>query len=235
MSDHPGASEQRAFSDSELQWFAALSGDPLVDPLSSPSAREGHALRVALAMRTQELRAAYPDLDAATSEVDTARDWERLSAQLQSEGLLERPKAADPLVLVPPVAAAAMPPAPAPNVIQFPWWRRRQALVGLAASVLMAAVLVYQMPDRADYPEPPQMLGADGFERVPAAEPHQAAEQFAGQLRQAGLKPGQYQRGKSFIVDITLLASELPTAEPAFAAFGLKPAVGFNRLEFRMK
>jgi hypothetical protein len=52
------------------------------------------------------------------------------------------------------------------------------------------------------------------------------------QLRAAGLRPGLYQRGATYIVDITLLASELPTAAPAFEPLAIRPAAGFNRVEF---
>jgi len=55
---------------------------------------------------------------------------------------------------------------------------------------------------------------------------------FTAQLRAVGLRPGQYQRDKIYIVDINLVASELPLAAPAFQAQGLQPALGFNRVEF---
>lgn len=208
------------FSDSDLQWYAALSGQ--APPQGSPAAREGGALRAALELRRQEIEA-DPELAAATSDEAMQVQLQRLRERIAREGTFDRAPPAEP-------AAPASPPTAA-KVIEFPWWRRRGALVAMAASVLVAVVLVQQITSQPDYPQPPVMMGADGLQQLRAAQPRQAAEQLAERLRQAGLRPGLYQRGPSYVVDVNLLAAELPAAQAAFAALGLKPAVGFNRVE----
>jgi hypothetical protein len=202
------------FSDSDLQWYAALTGDPPRDP-NSAAVREGLALRVALEQRRLEI-AASPDIATATSDEAMQRQLQQLRQRIQREGVFDRPQAA------------------ASNVIEFPWWRRRGALLAMAASVLVAVVLVQQITSQPDYPQPPTMMGADGIQQLRVAQPRQAAEAWAAQLRQAGLRPGLYQRGTTYVVDVNLMAAELPAAEPAFAALKLKPAVGFNRVEFSL-
>lgn len=209
------------FSDSDLQWFAALSGETLPDP-GSAAAREGLALRMALEQRRQEVNAS-PDLAAATSDEAMQRQLHALQQRIQRERVFERAQPAAPM---PPPAPAA------PNVIAFPWWRQRGALVAIAASMLVAVVLVQQITSQPDYAQPPVMSGAEGSQQVRAPQPRQAAEQLAAQLRQAGLRPGLYQRGKTFVVDVNLMAAELPAAKPAFETLRLEPVVGFNRMEF---
>lgn len=208
------------FSDSDLQWYAALSGQ--APPQGSPASREGLALRAALELRRQEIEA-DPALAAATSDEAMRQQAQRLRERIAREGIFDRAPPAEPAAPVPPPAAS--------NVVEFPWWRRRGALLAMAASALVAVVLVQQITSQPDYPPPPAMMGADGLRQLRAAQPRQAAERLAAQLRQAGLRPGLYQRGSSYLVDVNLLAAELPAAEPAFAALGLKPAVGFNRVE----
>jgi hypothetical protein len=219
--------DKQEFSDSDRQWFDALSGKA-VDP-ESKAAREGFAMRVALEQRRLEQQRR----EAAATEADEAAArarLEKLRQRARAEGLFE-PSAAAPERAPAP---APPPPTPAPgNVIEFPWWRRqRRTVFALAASVLLGTVVVTQLVQRPDYEAPPQMLGTGSVQKVLAPAPRRAAERLAEQLRQAGLRPGIYQRGKTYIVDITLMAAELAAAAPAFATLGLEPAAGFNRVEF---
>lgn len=218
------------FTDSDQAWFDALTGQPAPDAKPT-AAREGHALRTALEQRRHEM-ASSPELDAATSDAAMQLQLQRLRQRARAEGVLDAPPGAP--ASAPHDAAAApstVPEPPKANVVEFPWWRRRKAALGLAASVLMAALVVLQTSERADYPPPNEVLGADGLQQLRAPRPRQAAEQLGDRLRQAGLRPGLYQRGKTYIVDITLLASEMQVAEPAFMPLGIKPAAGFNRVE----
>jgi hypothetical protein len=201
-----------------LQWYAALSGEPAREP-DSAAVREGSALRVALEQRRLEMTA-NAEGAAATSDEAMQRQLQKLRQRIRREGVFDRPQPLEP----------ERPPA-ASNVIEFPWWRRRGALVAMAASVLAAVVLVQQITSRPDYPQPPTMMGADGLQQLRVPQPRQAAEAFAAQLRQAGLRPGLYQRGTTYVVDANLMAAELPAADPAFAMLQIKPAVGFNRVE----
>jgi hypothetical protein len=212
------------FTDSDRAWFDALTGKPTLAGKEA-AAREGHALRAALEQRRIEV-AASPELDAATSDAAMREQLQRLRERVRAEGVFDT--AVEERTARPTGSPLA---PPRDNVIEFPWWRRRKVIVGLAASLLMAALLVRQIGDQADYPSPNEMLGRDGLQQLQAPQPKQSAEQFAERLRVAGLRPGLYQRGKTYIVDITLLASELPVAGPAFASLGLKPAAGFNRVE----
>ena len=217
----PGSDGQRPeFTDSDLEWFAALSGGQPANP-DSPAAREGLALRIALEQRSQEA-AASEALAVATSDEAMRLQLQQLQQRARRERILERD---------PPALPAEPPPAPTSTIIVLPWWRGRRAIVALAASVLLAAVLVKQLGERSDYPPPPVMMGADGARQVRTDQPRQTAERFADRLRLAGMRPGLYQRGEDYVVDITLMAAELPAVEPAFAALGLQAATGFNRVE----
>lgn len=213
--DDPGPREP---SDSDRDWFAALSGNAPQDSRST-AAREGAALRVALERRRQGIDN-DPRLAAATSDAAMEAMRQGLLRRARDEGLFDRTAPAAPL----PSTASS-------NVVEFPWWRRRRPLLALAASLLVGVVAVRELMDRPDYPEPPEMLGAGGVLRVRVPQPKAAAVQFAARLRQAGLRPGLYQRRKAYFVDVQLMAAELPAARPAFEALGIKAEVGFNRVE----
>ncbi len=206
------------FSDSDRAWFAALSGAPGGAP-PSEAERQGQALRVALEQR-RRTHEADPRVAEATSDQAMERMQQQLLGRLRSEG-----------VFAAPPAPAAAPPASA-TVIEFPWWRRRRPLLAMAASLLVGVVLVDQLANRPDYGEPPETLGGAAVVAVRAAQPKAAAERLDAQLKAAGLKPGLYQRRKTYVVDVQLMAAEVPAAQPAFQAFGLVPGVGYNRVEF---
>ncbi len=210
--------DPKEFSDSDREWFAALSGNAPRDSRST-AAREGAALRVALEQRRQEIDG-DPRLAAVTSDIAMEAMRQNLVQRARHEGLFDRTAPATP----PPSAATS-------NVVEFPWWRRRRPLLALAASLLVGVVSVRELMDRPDYPEPPEMLGPGGVLRVRVPQPRAAAEQLAARLKQAGLRPGLYQRGKAYVVDVQLMAAELPAARPAFEALGTKAEVGFNRVE----
>ena len=206
------------FSDSDKEWFAALSGQA-PRGADSRAVREGHALRTALEMQIGEIDASA-ELDSATSEAAMEAKLHRLLERADVEGVFDRSP--------PDLAATA---SPTSNVVAFPWWRRRKTLVAMAASVLVGIVAVGQWPGRPDYPEPPAMLGVGGVRQVQSTSPRATAEALAARLRENGLRPGLYQRGRTYVVDITLMASELPSAHPSFEALGVDPVAGFNRIE----
>ncbi|MBI5719223.1 MAG: hypothetical protein HZC37_16270 [Burkholderiales bacterium] len=208
------------FSDSDRQWLEALRGEG-VDP-ASPAAREGFALRAALERRRLEMEARTEPRAEKSDEARQAQ-LDKLLQRARAEGAFEREQP-DSAVL----------PAPAPpqsNVIEFPWWRRRRVLVALAASAVIGAVLVTQIVDRPDYGAPPEMLGHANVQKLKATQPRVAAERMAEQLRAAGFRPGLYQRGNTYVVDIQLMAAEIAVAGPAFEALGIKASAGFNRVE----
>jgi hypothetical protein len=224
--DRPAPGED--FSDSDRAWLAALTGDENAS-MDSPATREGHAMRAALELRRRQ-HDASPQIASATSDDATRAQLERLRARVRAEGLLERPVGDSTAVSMPEGPPAGEQPQPA-KIIGFPWWRRRGALLAVAAS-LLAAVVVVQLVDRGpDYPPPNELMGADGVQRTQSSDPRRAAEQLAQQLRAVGLRPGLYQRGRTYIVDITLMSAELDTAKTGFTALGLQPVVGFNRVE----
>lgn len=226
MSSPGSGTPKPEFSDSDQQWFAALSGKEAGDP-ASPTVREGLALRAALELRKQEV-AADPDLSAATSDEAMQQQLLRLRLRIEAEGVFaQSPSAASSHSDDPRSTSESK----SSNVIAFPWWRRRLSLVGMAASLVMAVVVVQMIAHQPDYPPPNEIRGADGVQQAYEVRPREAAEQLATQLRQAGLRPGLYQRGKTYIVDITLMASDLSAAETAFTTLRLKPAAGFNRVE----
>jgi hypothetical protein len=228
-----GPTDTPPFSDSDQQWHAALSGE-LGPENATPAVREGLGLRMALEARRQALEA-DPALAAVIDDAAALRQLASLRQRLAREGVFDRPQpsaapAPAPVPTPDPTPAPVPPPATA-QVIAFPWWRRRTALVAMAASVLLAVVVLRQLGTGPDYPPPQVMQGTGGVQAVRSAQPRQAAEALAAQLRQAGLRPGIFQRGGVYGVDISLLAAELPAATPAFAALGLQPVPGFNRVE----
>ena len=206
------------FSDSDKEWFAALSGHA-PRGADSRAVREGHALRAALEMKISEIDASA-ELETATSDAAMEAKLQRLLERADGESGFDRSS--------PDRAETA---ASASNVVPFPWWRRRKTLVAMAASVLVGIVTVGQWPGRPDYPEPPETLGAGGVRQIQSASPRTTAETLAARLRESGLRAGLYQRGKTYVVDITLLASEIPSAHPSFEALGVNPVAGFNRIE----
>ena len=212
MSDPP-----REFSDSDAEWYAALSGEASSTAPMSKARREGQAMRTALKDR---LRAADRVADAATSDEMVKQQRERLQARLSAEGLFAGGTA--PATTAAPTLG---------RVIEFPWWRRRPALMAMAASLFVAVGAGVIVATRPDYPPPNELMGADGIQRTTAARPRDAAEQLHRQLAAAGLRPGLYQRGRTYVVDVTLMAANLPSAAPAFSALGLQPTAGFNRVE----
>ena len=220
MNDAANDGSPPDFSDSDRAWYAALSGQTPPGDAHTTAAREGVALRLALEMRSLEIE------DRAGESPDaTQRQLALLQQRVAREGIFDRTRDAAVSPPPPPVAEA-------PQVIEFPWWRRHRTLLALAASVLVAVAVVPQFLGDADYPPAGQTLGgAEGVQVTRAPQPRQAAERLAAQLREAGLKPGLYQRGKTYVVDITLLSTDLPAATPAFSVLGLAPATGFNRVE----
>jgi len=211
--------DKREFTDSDRLWFASLSGEEAPGD-GSRAAREGRALRAALEDRRRQVDTDPKLLDAISDESLEAR-LQALTHQIRSEGIFDRAA---------PAASAAVPPAPS-NVIEFPWWRRSKPLMALAASLFLGVVLVQQIADRPDLPAPPEMMGAGGTQQAHAPSPRQAAERLVAGLRQANLRPGLYQRRGTFVVDVNLLADDVPSAAPALRDLGLKPAIGFNRIE----
>lgn len=221
MNDDANDGSPPDFTDSDRAWYAALSGQTPPGEADTTAAREGVALRLALEMRSLEIEDRVA-ATAAESPDATQRQLELLQQRVAREGIFDRTRD----------AAAPPPVADRPKVIEFPWWRRHRTVLALAASVLVAVAVVPQFLGGADYPLPGQMMGGpEGVQAARAPQPRQAAERLADQLRQAGLRPGLYQRGKTYVVDITLMSTDLPAAAPAFSRLGLAPTTGFNRVE----
>lgn len=157
--------------------------------------------------------------------------------------MLKRPAGDSAAAALPGVPPEHQEPPPTPRppeavpakVIDFPWWRRRGALLAMAASLFAAVVIVQLVDRRPNYPPPNELMGADGIQRTQSADPRRAAEQLAQQLRAVGLRPGLYQRGRTYVVDITLMSAELQTAQTGFTALGLLPVAGFNRVEIDVR
>ena len=165
---------------------------------------EADALRLALDQEHQRLT---KEAEAGADDEVLAHDWERLQFALKREGLLQ------------------------PRRRNNWTWR---ALGGLAAAVLLSAVLVplWSSLDRAVYPEPPVLRGGSPLRQVASDTPRESAERFAQALQQAGLAPALYQQGKSFVVDSALEPGQMELATPAFVRLGLSPAQGLNRVLF---
>lgn len=205
MTDPSTPPDGNGFSDSDQQWFDRLSGKPVVVK-NAQAMREADALNLALRL-DQETLDADPEVIEAVSDTALQQQWEQLQFRLKREGLLQ-------------------PPAK-------PWWRQWPAAAGLAAVLALASALVPTWHgDNEPYGAPPVMRGDEGRHRLRAGQPRQSAEAFAAALREAGLKPGVYRRGKTYVVDVDLEPDQLSAAAPAFQRLALKPTPGFSRLEF---
>lgn len=165
------------------------------------------ALREADALRLAlEMEHEAAESGAPQDAAELQRQWEQLQFRARREGLLDRPAS--------------------------PWRERRTILVGLAAAVVLSAVLVPVWQGSGDdYDAPPVMRGEHVLRELRVADPKGAAEGFATALRDAGLKPGLYRRDKTYVVDVDLKPDQLGAAAPAFARLALQPAAGTTRVE----
>jgi len=223
----PDPRDPEDFSDSDQEWFDRLGPAPR-PPAQTPAQREGDALKQAMRIADAKL-AQRPDIRNALSDEARQRRFQRIQASL-----------ADPEPVVAPPAQPPRPAAPSPGA----WSRLRQWLEGsllgprwpaagaLALAVALGTVIVPVWMNDHIYERPEQLKGADDVRQVDAERPRQAAEAFAAELVRAGLKPGLYQRGKTFVVDIDVDRAQLPAASPAFARIGVEPRLGFTRVEF---
>lgn len=247
MSDHTSRTclpPEPPFSDSDLQWLAALSGQADAGP-DSPSAREGRLLRDALDLHAAEqAEAAQGDLAPVSTDDALEAQFQALLRRARAEGLLPATSAetaAAPSVVPTDqpapgtVALRPVPPVGAGSALVVPPWRRPVLWGGLAAG-LLATVLLGQSGLLREqgriYGPPMQTSGTEGRQMLRVAQPRQTAEALAAQLGAAGLKNGLFQDGRRFGVDVNLTAADLATAAPAFGAIGLQPAIGFNRVQF---
>lgn len=220
----------------DQQWLDRLAGLP--GPYTDEAAvRSADAMRQAMDLDEQALQA-NPELAAATSQAGVERQWQRLQARLDREGLLlpSPPAQGWWLAMQGRLARArdALWPSPA---ARWQRWQRWPAAAGLAAALALSAVLVRQQwqdePPYGDGPVPQMRGSADGMQQRKVAQPRQSAEAFAQALRDAGLRPGLYRRDKkTYLVDITLDATELGAAAKAFESIGLAAKVGFTRVAF---
>ncbi|MBL8339874.1 MAG: hypothetical protein JNL30_00280 [Rubrivivax sp.] len=195
---------QDGFSDSDQQWFDRMTGKP--GPYDDDRAvREADALKQALELECDRL--AREAGVAAREDEALEHEWQRLQFALKREGLLRERRR--------------------------PRWMW-PALGGLAAAVLIAAGLLPVWRDvvAPTYDPPPVLRGAPRLGQVAVPDPRKAAERFANALRDAGLRPGLYQKEESFVVDINLLPGQMEMARPAFAQINEAPAVGMNRVTF---
>ena len=202
MADPDKNDEAQGFSDSDQAWFDRLSGKP-VSAEHAGAMREADALRRAL---TAERSAADAQAGAEDSAEEQERQWQRLQFRLRREGLLDKA---------------------APSRRRF--W---PAAAAMAATVVLAVLVFPRGGHDADFDEPPTPKG-DFFEvKRQDAEPRKAAAALAANLAAAGLRPRQYQRGRTFIVDVELLPDADDAARAAFGQAGLEARPGITRVEF---
>lgn len=204
----PGNDDPKDFSDSDQQWFDRLSGR-LVVASDEAALREADALRLALAAERAAAEA-DPEIAAANAPEQQERRWQQLQFRLKREGLLD---------------------APTPSRRRF--W---QATAALAATVVMAVLLVPRTGDEGPfYDEPPTMRGDFTLVKRQDARPRQAAEALAAGLKAGGLEPRQYQLGKTFTVDVELPPDAGEAAGAAFKQAGLDTKTGITRVEIAPK
>jgi hypothetical protein len=197
------------FSDSDQQWLDRLTARPGRPALvrDARAVREADALRQALDAEQSRMEAEGPEMVPDAAEL--ARQRERMRFRARREGLWDEPQAQ-------------------------PWWRRRAALGGLAAAVVLGVGLIPLWRAVLDpgWDEPPTMRGEYRMERIAAPRPREAAESLVQALRDAGLKPGRYRRGEIYVIDLQLAPESLEAAAAALRPLGLTPTVGLTRIAF---
>lgn len=195
------------FSESDRQWFDRLRGKPGV-VTDAQAIAEADALKLALQME-QEAELADADLQASTSDEALQRQWEQLQFKARREGLLG---------------------ASAPR-------RRRllPALGAVAAAITLAAVLIPLLPPSVDDTgidgPPPVLRGEVQLLRKTLPDPAGQARALAGELREAGFRPGLYRRGKTYVVDVDIPAARMAEALSGFRKLSLEPKPGLVRVE----
>lgn len=207
----PGSPDDgSAFSDSDQDWFERLAGCGSVGkPPASMAEREADALRRALVLQRAPGEA-DPPITEATSTTARERRWQQLQFRLRREGLSELP-----------LHSARS-------------WRSRAGwAAALAASVLLAAVLVLTMGEGTHYTEPPVMRGEYEVLSLADANPRGAAEALAQELRGMGLAITLHQRGKAYFLDAALDDSTLGAASERLRRLGAKAQPGLLRIEFK--
>lgn len=226
------------FSDSDLEWLDRIGPSPR-PPAQTPAQREGDRLKAAMQRVDADLLA-RPEVQAALGDEARRARLREVMARLDAP-------AADVSPAPAPAPSAAPSPAPSgPDAASSPaaWWRRLSGVFGglvarpwpaaaaLAMAVVASTVIVPTWMNQPAYQRPDEVKGADDVRRVAVERPRQAAEAFAAELSKAGLKPGLFQRDKTFIVDIDVDRPLLAAATPAFTRIGLEPRLGFTRVEF---
>jgi hypothetical protein len=198
----------QGFSDSDQQWFNRLSGKPEVAK-DAAALREADALRMALASERAAAES-DPEIASANAPDEQERRWHQLQFRLRRERLLDEP--------TPP--------------------RRRlwQAGLAMAASVVLAVLVLPHFGEQGPFfGEPPTMRGDFTLVKRLDAQPKQAADTLAATLKAAGLKPRQYQLGRTFSVDVELMPDAEEAALAAIKQAGLDTKPGITRVEFAPK
>lgn len=205
------------FSDSDREWYDRLGPGPH-PPARTPAEHEGDALRQAVRAADAELLA-RPEVQAALGDEARRARLQEVKARLVRQ---ETPAPAAP----------------------GGWQRLRAwiddlrprrpwpAVAALALAVVAGTVIVPVWMNERVYDLPGELRGADDVRRLAVEHPRRAADAFADELARAGLEPGRFQRGKTFIVDVDVEPPQLPAATPAFTRVGLEPRLGFTRVEF---
>lgn len=215
------------FSDSDLEWYGRLGPGPH-PPAQTPAQREGDALKQAMRVADESL-VQRPEVSAELTDEARRARLAQVKARLAGQAAVAAPA---------PAAPNAAPPSPGwvhrlrlalEGLLPTPRW---PAAAALAMTVVAGTVIVPVWMNQPVYELPGELKGADDVRDVAVPRPRQAAEAFAADLTSAGLKPGLFQRGKSFIVDIDVDRAKLFAASPAFTRIGLQPRLGFTRVEF---
>jgi hypothetical protein len=205
MSDKPGGSGDKEFSDADRAWWEGLAGRGTTAPDADARVQQARA-------DAQELRAAVlqRDADAALqARVDRLTSDE--AHQRRREQLLARLQTAD---TSPPAAARRRTPAP------WGW--------ALAASLAVLGVTftLVRMQTEPEVPELGILRSDDTVFRIADAAPRRAAEALAAELRAAGLPSALYRQGASFHVRVTVTPATPPAALAVLQRLGAPTAEG---------
>ena len=249
MSDDQTPETAPEWSDSDQRWFDTLTGQRAATT-DDPSPE----VVGALLMREAYLREQAPDAAMTqalapmlTDEARRARKAD-LIQHLQAQGLMDAPGPTTAAATAPmPASRPAQAPAPAAPRPGKPWWQFWGSAQGpgsqlawprtAGAFAVVALVLVTgRWALSPDYPVPPDEVITRGERAVIARtdpDPRRAAEGLAQRLKAGGVRAAVYQIKKVYLVDVTVLAKDLPDVEAALTREGLPAKPDDYRVEFR--
>ncbi|MCP5267184.1 MAG: hypothetical protein H6934_13795 [Burkholderiaceae bacterium] len=216
-------------SPADQDWLARLA-DPRAVVADQQAAREADALSGAIRREAEQVS---KRVESAFPAEVRQRRLDDLLAAMRSEGLFSTATAADQRSApeTSPVARSGIVSALV-AALAGPW--RWAAPAAIAASVLLAVVLVRPWSDDGVYGAPPQWRGdAPAVVVVVDASPRSRAETLAKAFEAAGLTARLYRRDAVFFVDVDVPPEAVEPGKSLLESLEIEPKTGQYRVEIR--